>query len=375
MNPLGIYIHIPFCKSKCRYCDFCSYVGVLEKHGGAYVKALCSQIIDVSQQCEDRTVDTIYIGGGTPTVLTAQEIGSIISTVRSSFDCTHDAEISCESNPVSAYDGYYEELRCAGVNRLSIGAQSMNDKELSLLGRTHTSEQFERSFMSARAAGFDNINVDLMFGIPTQTEKTLYESTEKVLSLSPQHISVYGLKIEQGTPFYKNRDKLALPDEDTEYTMYKEVCQNLARTGKRQYEISNFCEPSYECQHNLKYWNTDEYLGFGTSAHSYFDNHRWEIPRGIEDFIKGDYKIEKQFIGEKERIAEYVMLRMRLCKGVDYREFKNRFNLEFCDLYGQLFKKYVSGGFVILDECSCRFTENGFCVSNTILSDVLEFNN
>lgn len=346
---------------------------MLEKHGEEYIKALCNQIIQMTEQCKNRVVDTIYIGGGTPTILGALQIEKIISTVRMYFDCTANAEISCESNPVSVYDGYYEQLYSAGINRLSIGVQSMNDNELLILGRTHTSEQFAKSFLSARAAGFKNINVDLMFGIPTQTEKTLYESLQKVLSLSPEHISVYGLKIEQGTPFYKNRDKLALPDEDTEYNMYKEVCRQLECAGKKQYEISNFSEPGYRCRHNLKYWNTEEYLGFGTSAHSYFDYNRWEIKRRIYDYITGNYKIEKQFIGEKERIAEYVMLRMRLCDGVNYLEFKNRFGVDFYSLYGKSLYKYEKGGFVILNEDNCHFTREGFCVSNTILSDILEF--
>jgi oxygen-independent coproporphyrinogen-3 oxidase len=250
----------------------------------------------------------------------------------------------------------------------------MNDSELLILGRTHTSEQFEKSFWSAREAGFENINVDLMYGIPTQTEQTLYDTIKKVLSLSPEHISVYGLKIEKGTQFYKNRNKLALPDEDTEYTMYKEVCKRLDCAGLKQYEISNYSKPNFECRHNLKYWNTDEYLGTGPSAHSYFDNYRWEIPRGIDDYIGGNYKIEKQFIDDKEKIAEYVMLRMRLCVGVNYLEFKNRFDVDFYDIYGEELKKYVKGGFVIIDEEGCRFTIKGFCVSNTILSDILEFN-
>jgi len=320
-------------------------------------------------------VDTIYFGGGTPTMLEAEKIGLILNTIRADYKCTDDVEISCESNPISVYDGYYERLRAVGVNRLSIGAQSMLDSELLALGRTHNAEQFEKSFFAARAAGFENINIDLMYGIPDQTEKTLAESVDRVISLVPQHISVYGLKIEPDTVFYKKRSELALPDEDTEYNMYMEVCKKLEKCEIHKYEISNFAKTGYESRHNLKYWNTDEYLGFGTAAHSYFDFERWEIPRGLEAFINGDYHIQKTFIDEKERITEYVMLRMRLCKGVDYEKFKELFNLNFLDLYGKKLEKFIDGGFVIIGNKNCNFTDNGFCVSNTILSDILEFSN
>ncbi|MBQ7592659.1 MAG: radical SAM family heme chaperone HemW [Clostridia bacterium] len=376
---LGLYIHIPFCRSKCDYCDFCSFVpnsGGIVEH---YTDALILQMEDWSDKCRGYRVDSVYLGGGTPTFLDSRHLGRILNALYDNFSIPRSAEISVECNPATDDFKKLRKLKRAGVNRLSIGLQSANENELRALGRIHTYRQFEETYDNARRAGFENISVDVMYGIPDQTEKSFAHTLSAVTSLAPDHISLYALKIEDGTPFASRRDTLNLPDDDSVYSMYVNAVKYLAARGYERYEISNFAKRGQACLHNLKYWHCDEYLGLGASAHSYFKGERFSTTRNIRDYIDGleiidsdiDIVASRDSVGSDESMDEYVMLGMRLEEGVNIRDFEGRFGVSFAEKYGHLLDEYVEDGFVIADGESYRFSTSGMFVSNYILSSVL----
>ena len=379
-KPLGLYIHIPFCKSKCDYCDFCSFVpnnkGVVEH----YTDALILQMEDWRSRCSSYRIDSVYIGGGTPTYLDIRRVARIVDAIYNNFKVEKNAEFTIECNPATADYEYFKKLRRLGINRLSIGCQSAQQAELKALGRIHNFEQFKACFNDAREAGFDNISVDLMYGIPEQTEQSFIDTLTSVASLAPEHISLYALKIEENTPFAAMRDKLALPDEEAEYSMYSHAVEYLAKRGYDRYEISNFCRDGAASLHNLKYWHCDDYLGLGASAHSYFEGERFSTTRVVRDYIDGleiigtDINIvaSSEKIDSDECMDEYVMLAMRLAEGIVVSDFERRFNTPFAEKYGKRLDEYVDEGFVIKDEQGYRFSSSGMFVSNYILSDVLD---
>ncbi|MBO5218272.1 MAG: radical SAM family heme chaperone HemW, partial [Clostridia bacterium] len=282
---LGLYIHIPFCHAKCAYCDFYSMSGADDELKQRYVDALLLQMEDYAAACRDYKIDTVYIGGGTPTTLPVKTMGELIDGIYRHFDVSRRAEFTMEANPATVSLHTLTKYRKSGVNRLSLGLQSANEQELTALSRIHSTADFEASYAAARKAGFENINVDLMYGIPLQTAETFSRSLDYVTALDPEHISVYGLKIEEGTPFSRQRDTLILPDEDTEADMYFDCIRHLETKNYRHYEISNFAKAGYECRHNLKYWNCDEYLGLGCASHSYFAETRFSMRRDMGLFI------------------------------------------------------------------------------------------
>lgn len=384
INSLGLYLHIPFCKNKCPYCDFYSLADP-EKTGDDYMRryadALMLHMEDYSVSAQNRVIDTVYIGGGTPSFMPVKYMLDIIDSVKRNFTLLPDAEISMEVNPATVdYHGFRKYAK-AGVNRISIGMQSAVDSELMALGRIHTFEDFQRAFYDARKAGIENINVDIMYGIPGQTEDTLRETLSRVIELAPEHISFYGLKIEDGTPFSKIKASLPLPDEDSEYKMYVTAVDILEKHGYMQYEISNFAKPGIECRHNLRYWNCLEYIGFGPGAHSYYNNHRFSFKKDIGLYIseleavssENSIVDEDYEIGESERIGEYVMLRFRLNDGIDANEFAERFGLNFERTYGKYLKTYTENGFMTKEGSRYAFTTAGRYVSNYILSAMIDF--
>ena len=267
---LGLYIHIPFCRTKCLYCDFCSFVSRDEQQREAYVGALLREI--EARGTKDYSVDTVYFGGGTPSLLSAEQIGRILGEIKESFNVSPDAEITLECNPMTVSDGdkYFKELRALGVNRLSLGVQTAIDGELKLIGRRHSFEEAKATFFEARGAGFENISVDLMLGIPSQTFDSLRASANQVIKLAAEHISIYSLQLEEGTPLYRMRERYSLADDDTAADMYELVVKMMKDAGYRHYEISNFARGGRESKHNCKYWRLDEYLGLGLAAHSDF---------------------------------------------------------------------------------------------------------
>ncbi len=379
-KPLGLYIHIPFCKSKCEYCDFCSFVPNSDAVIEHYVDALILQMEDWSDKCRGRDVDSIYIGGGTPTFLSVKHIYRIFNAIYDNFRVSRGAEISIECNPATADLGSLKKLRRIGINRISIGLQSANDNELQALGRIHTYADFEQTFENARRAGFDNISVDIMYGIPEQTDRSFIRTLSLVSSLSPDHISLYALKIEENTPFAQRRGSLNLPDEDTEYGMYVKAVKYLADKGYERYEISNFAKRGYACLHNLKYWHCDEYLGLGAGAHSCFDGERFAATRSVRDYIDGleiinnDIKVivSTDTLDSQESMEEYVMLGMRLEEGVSAADFEDRFGVSFADKYGARLEEFIPDGFVEKTDEGYRFTTPGMFVSNYILSEILD---
>lgn len=384
---LGLYIHIPFCRSKCPYCDFYSltdYTGKdnKDKFIKRYIDALLLHMEDYSSSANPYVFDTVFIGGGTPTVVPRSNMLDLIDGIFENFNISPEAEFTIEANPATININMLRRYRNAGVNRISIGAQSACENELRALSRIHTFEDVEESFYIARRSGFSNINLDIMYGIPEQTRESLRETLEKAVALNPEHISFYGLKIEENTPFAQIEDNLMLPDEDDEVAMYIESVEFLERHGYKQYEISNFARDGFKCRHNLKYWNCEEYLGLGPSAHSYYNNARFSFKHDVEMYVEAledtehDFDLTDEYyeISPSERIGEYIMLRMRLNEGIDTEKFFEMFGLDFDKIFSEFFGEYIESGFVRKNGNSYSFTPNGMYISNYILSEMLDYN-
>lgn len=368
---VGIYIHVPFCRSKCYYCDFCSKTCADEETKSIYVKRLCEEISDISKRIgDDRPIaDTVYFGGGTPTLLSPAQLETVLETISLNFRIENGAEITAETNPKTADAQKLGEMRSVGINRLSIGMQSVHNNELRALGRIHTYEDFIKTFSDARCAGFDNISADLMYGIPEQTKESFAESINMLAALSPEHISSYSLTIEEGTAFWNRRDSLALPIEDTVSEMYLMMGDILRSYGYEKYEISNFSHKGRESRHNLKYWERKDYLGFGPAAHFFYKDVRYSHSRDIGAYLRGENIIESaDEISVEEAMDEYVMLGMRLSKGVSGEEFDRIFGISFEERYGKVFRRF-SPEFVTVENGFYRFTDKGMLVSNYILSE------
>lgn len=368
---LGIYIHIPFCLKKCGYCDFCSFVGRSGEYMSRYADELCRRIAAAGRTADEYTVDTLYFGGGTPSLMAANDIGRILGAIKKSFDVTDSAEITLECNPATADEKYFREIRAHGINRLSMGMQSALDSELRLLGRAHNREEFLRCFADARAAGFDNVSVDLMYGIPDQTPESLARSVELLTSLSPEHISAYGLMIEDGTPFARKIDELLVADDDGQAEMYLYLCEALRAVGYERYEISNFARAGRESRHNTRYWLGSEYIGFGVAAHSYFGGERYGNSRDIDAFMNGgDICCERDAVCGDEVRREYVMLRMRMREGISLNDYTERFGGDFFADFPQI-HGWIIQGFIDYRGGNISFTDKGALVSNVLLSDML----
>ncbi|MGM9683917.1 MAG: radical SAM family heme chaperone HemW [Eubacteriales bacterium] len=370
---LGLYLHIPFCAKKCNYCDFVSLPCASENLIEKYVQSLCRHLDSQSVIAEGYTVDTVYIGGGTPTLISSDKIAKILEVVLKKYKISTQIEISCECNPATIDADGLRSLRSAGVNRLSIGFQSAHDAELARLGRIHNCDDFLCTYSNSVRAGFDNISVDVMYGIPLQTPDSFAQTLSLLCSLSPAHISAYCLRVEPDTLFGKMGDSLVLPDDDVQADMYL-MCSDILRgAGYKKYEISNFSKPGRESRHNLRYWLGEEYLGFGAAAHSYFGGERFRISENVASYAAGECLVPKrEKIDAKALQSEYVMLRMRLARGIEFADFRRRFGADFPDLYPQI-ERYSQMGYIIKDENGCRFSDRGFFVSNAILSDLVDF--
>ncbi len=367
----GIYLHIPFCLSRCHYCDFCSRTRADDATKALYVKRLCEEITKTAQELGDskKRADTVYFGGGTPTLLSPRQFGQIIEVVDASFGIEKNAEITAETNPKTASLEKLKEMHALGINRLSIGMQSVHDDELKALGRIHCFKDFYDIYLDARAAGFDNISADIMYGIPEQTRESFSHSIETLAVMHPEHISSYCLTVEEGTNFGKRCNSLALPDEDTVSDMYQTMTEMLEKYGYKKYEISNFAYNGQVSRHNLKYWKRDDYLGFGAAAHSFFGGIRYSNSKDVEGYLRGeDIRDSYDVINSKEALEEYVMLGMRLAEGINIPEFESLFNMGFMSSYGNTFKRF-SPEYIYIDEKVCRFTDKGMFVSNYILSE------
>ena len=368
---LGIYIHVPFCVKKCGYCDFCSVAGKDSEYISLYATELCRRMEEFSPKTGEYTVDTVYFGGGTPSLLPIRCVEQIFKAV-GNFNISDGAEITMECNPATASREYFSNIRSLGVNRLSIGLQSAKDNELKLLGRAHGVDDFISCFEDARGAGFDNISADLMYGIPDQTMESFGYSLKFLSELAPEHISAYGLSIEEGTYFHRHITELDIADDDMQASMYGMMREYLESRGYRRYEISNFAKEGRESRHNTRYWTGLDYIGFGVAAHSCFNGERFGNSRDIDAFLRGEDITEERYsLDTEERRKEYIMLGMRMERGVDLSEYEERFGRAF-PYDSECVKGYVCGGFLRLDGGKMSFTEKGFLVSNVILSDLME---
>lgn len=369
---LGLYIHIPFCKAKCAYCDFYSLAHSEEKMD-AYMAALLRHLEEVAPRAAGMRVDTVYFGGGTPSYLGAVRLCRILQTVLRRYGVTRDAEITLEANPDSAGDWKeLRRLRRAGFNRLSLGVQSTDDALLRRIGRVHTYEQVQQAVKAARQAKFTNLSLDLIYGLPGQTVEDWQRTLADAVALGPEHLSCYGLKLEEGTPLWQQRQTLTLPDDDAQADMYLYTVAALGEMGYEQYEISNFAKPGKASRHNLKYWNMEEYAGFGPGAHSDFGGVRYGYVRDIDSYIAGKLVLsESENDSTLARDYEYVMLSLRTAAGIDRQTFEKRYRQRFQPME-TLFEQYEKAGLALPTEGGWRLTPKGFLVSNSIIAALQE---
>lgn len=384
-NNLSLYVHIPFCVKKCLYCDFLSFPAN-DDLIKSYFEALRREIVISSPEFVDYDVRSIFFGGGTPSFVDAKEICDTLRLIKQRFNVSADAEISIEANPASAMRKKLFSYREAGFNRLSIGAQSLNDDELKKLGRVHDSRMFYETYENARKAGFDNINIDIMSALPDQSLESYLATVKKVISLKPEHISAYSLIVEEGTPFYDM--ELSLPSEELDREMYHETKSLLAENGYHRYEISNYAiSKKTECFHNKVYWKRGNYLGLGLGASSMIKNTRWnnitdmgQYKRAFESDAALDYKENVQELSKEEQMEEFMFLGLRLVEGVDVGCFRDCFERDIYDVYSETIEKYIGMGLLetydSLNEDGnmahkLRLTDRGLDVSNTVMADFL----
>lgn len=371
-NCISLYIHIPFCKRKCYYCDFTSFSGK-ENLMIKYCNALSKEINNVHQK-----ISTIYIGGGTPTYLSCEALKILKSAISKLDVDLNNVEFTVEGNPGTFTREKLLILKNMGVNRLSIGLQAWQDELLRTLGRIHNNKEFINSYNMARNLGFDNINVDLMYALPNQTMEQWMETLNEVVKLSPEHISCYSLILEKGTPFYTKYKKgeIIIPNEDIQILMYEKAIEYLKSNGYVQYEFSNFSKTGKECRHNLTYWNLENYVGCGASAHSYFNKVRYRNEENIEKYI---YKInnedsavvEEHINTAKDDMEEYMFMGLRKIKGILKQDFKDKFGIDIHKVYGETIVKYKDCNLLEEDDERLFLSERGIEVSNYILSDFL----
>ena len=409
MKELELYLHIPFCERKCAYCDFLSAPADLPVRI-SYIKKLQEEIVYCGAQYGEYQVSSIFFGGGTPTILEGYQLAAILETVKEHFNITTDAEITVECNPGTLTAGKAEKLVQAGFNRLSMGLQSADDRELHLLGRIHNFAQFLESYDLARKAGFRNINVDLMSALPGQTLKSWQDTLQKVTALRPEHISAYSLIIEEGTPFYERfaederiREEgghpRLLPEEDVERQMYELTETFLHTKGYERYEISNYAKPGYECRHNCGYWTRKDYLGLGLGASSLVEHQRFQNTSELKTYLEQEYSpqcegqheriaetiqlqeetgltqtghhIHKETLDKKSEMEEFMFLGLRLMAGISRQQFEKKFQVTLNSVYGEVLRKLK--GEQLIEEVAgyVRLTEHGIDVSNYVLAEFL----
>ena len=374
---VGLYLHIPFCRSKCDYCDFYSLSG-RESRMDEYQKALLTHLKETAQTAGEVAADTVYFGGGTPSYYGAKRLKALLGEVKKRFSVEKTAEITVEANPDSADFRSLRTLRKAGFNRLSLGMQSASLEELAAVHRPHTPEQTVQAVRDARKAGFDNVSLDLIYGLPGQTEESWRATVEAALALEPEHLSCYGLKVEEGTHLAARVEAgERLPDDDVQAELYLWTVDRLARAGYGQYEISNFARPGFQSRHNLRYWLTRPYLGFGPGAHSDFGGRRYSFVRDLDAYIQGvrsggNIIDSSDLIPQRERGGEYLMLRLRTAEGIEEWEYRGTYFMDFAPLEARLQEFAAQGWAERTSEGRWRLTPRGFLVSNQLIGDLLE---
>lgn len=404
MRDLSIYIHIPFCVRKCLYCDFLSFaasVGEIE----SYVNLLAQEMEEQAVLYRDHRVVSVFLGGGTPSLLSAEETGRILQAVRENYRMTDGAEITMECNPGTVTAEKLENYITYGINRLSIGLQSTQDEELVRIGRIHDYEMFRNTYHAARKAGFANINIDLMAALPGQSIASYRESLERVADLTPEHISAYSLILEEGTPLYDRKEQYRFPTEEEDREMYRMTKEYLGERGYQRYEISNYAREGFACRHNQVYWRRGDYVGFGLGAASMVRDVRWSVPQKMEsyrDYVEGmcgrmksmarqrdglqqmlteaqgqerqllyQYFPDAHVLTVKEQMEEFMFLGLRMMCGVDCRVFRDKFGREMEAVYGPVIEKMKSQGLLQKEDEYIKLTDRGIDVSNYVMAEFL----
>lgn len=395
LESVSLYLHIPFCHVKCHYCDFTSYAGVLRLRE-PFVAALRDEIAYAGRQAcredgQKRRCRTIFFGGGTPSLLSAEQVALLLATARDAFDVDPDAEISLEANPGALEYGHLDELRSLGVNRLSMGAQSFDAALLRWMGRIHSPEDVERAFEAARAAGFDNINLDFMYALPGQTLESWIATLERALALKPDHLSLYSLIVEEHTPLHRwvSEGKVAPPDDDLAADMYEHARERLREAGYIHYEISNWARPGHECTHNLTYWRNLPYIGLGAGAHSWYAGRRFVEAKSLREYteqmnasitsprretgaaLPAAAVIEEEVISRELEMAETVILGLRLTAGVELADFERRYGQSLESVFAERLREAREAGLVETVEGRLRLTEQGTLLGNEVFAALL----
>ena len=375
-TPLGIYVHVPFCRSKCHYCDFYSITDMDNQLHDGYLDAVCDHIRETGPLAPNYRVDTVYFGGGTPSYFGAEGMAAILSIIRRSFDVASDAEITFEANPDSINPKLLRRLRGEGFNRVSLGVQCSDDAILQAIGRPHSYEEAVDAVKMIRRAGFKNLSLDLIYGLPDQDLESWQKTLHNILALQPEHISCYGLKLEEGTPLCQRQSQLRLADDDMQADMYLATVEILRSHGYKQYEISNFCKRNRESKHNMKYWTGGEYLGFGPDASSDFAGKRFAVIRDLQGYISGirsggQILRENQTVPQRERAGEYLMMHLRTTYGISGEEYEKKFLLPFAPIEKALIQCRSRGHALRGGDGRWHLTAEGFLLSNSIITDLL----
>ncbi len=375
LKPAGIYIHIPFCRSRCSYCDFAT--GIYNSDAAErYVRGLTQEIASYRDTSAQRIVDTIYFGGGTPSLLSPDQLKRLMDSVRRRFNVIEDAEVTLEINPGTVKHETFEEFRRLGINRASFGAQTFNDQELARLGRSHTADQTRETFSQLRAVGFDNVSLDLIAGLPGQTLEQWQRNVDEALAMRPEHLSFYLLEVHEGTPLanHISSGMQPKPDEEIAVEMYELMLDRSVAAGYEHYEISNLCLPGYESRHNTKYWTGAPYYGFGCSAHSY-DGHarRWSNERDVNGYMSlieaaQSPIVERRELNEGDRRAEAVFLGLRMMEGYSIRDYRSRFGRDLVDEHRDDLERFADAGLIELSDEVLKLTRSGALLSNEVFA-------
>lgn len=374
---MELYLHIPFCVRKCAYCDFLSFPGE-ESAQRRYVKKLTEEIRKTGAGCREYTVSTVFVGGGTPSILKPEWMRELFEELRTSFRLEEDAEVSMEANPGTVTREKLTQYRRAGINRLSFGLQSAENRELKALGRIHTWEDFLESWKLAGEAGFENRNIDLMSALPGQTAASWEDTLKRAADLGPEHISAYSLIIEEGTPFFdrygNEKGRKFLPEEEEEREMYHRTKEILKSFGYNRYEISNYAKPGFECRHNIGYWTGVPYLGLGLGAASYFEGRRFANEADFDIYLNsgpGNHD-GAEVLTEKEMQEEFFFVGLRMVRGVSLKDFEEKFHIPAWEVYPGLLERFVREGAAVLDGDRFRLTDYGLDVSNYVMAEFLQ---
>ena len=375
---LGLYIHIPFCVTKCKYCDFNSFkIDLNEKI--KYLNYLGEEMKLYKEEIKNREIDSVFVGGGTPSILNENEINILFEKIKENFNIKSNAEITMECNPGTLTLNKLKVMKKSGVNRLSIGLQAVQNHHLKYIGRIHTFEEFEKNYHDAKQMGFDNINIDLMYALPNQSREDWMESLEKVVKLNPTHISAYSLILEENTELFKmyERDEFNLLDENTDIEMYEYTINYLKSHGYNQYEISNYAKDNFECKHNVLYWKCEEYVGIGASASGYFNGIRYnnicELANYEKMILEGEKPIEwEEKLSIKDEIEESIFLGLRMNEGIQISDFKEKYNFDFEKEYKNEIEKLSKMELIEIDNNLMKLTQKGREISNSVFVEFIK---